>query len=72
MYYNDLQELINHSSSSRRYFLSLPVAMQLSLHEQNAYIHTSAELHLRADMLEKYQHAVDISGFRDHPQNFFS
>lgn len=64
MHYTDLQELINHSSSTRHYFLSLPVAMQVSLHEQNDYIHTAAELHMRADMLEKYQHALDISGFK--------
>lgn len=53
MKYNDLQDLISHSSSTRQYFLSLPVALQSALHEHNAYIHTAADLHLRADMLQK-------------------
>lgn len=53
MKYTDLHDLISHSASSRRYFLSLPVSLQLALHRHNAYIHTAAELHLRADMLQK-------------------
>lgn len=51
MKYKDLQELISHSSSTRRYFLSLPVTLQLTLHKCGAYIHTAADLHLQADIL---------------------
>lgn len=61
LYYNNLQDLIYNSSSSRKYFLSLPVSMQLSLHEHNDYIHTSAGLHTLADIIEKYNHSVENS-----------
>lgn len=58
MKYMNLQELIKHSRSSRQYFLSLPVSLQHMLHEQNDYIHTAADLHLRADMTEKYKRKI--------------
>lgn len=51
MKYHDLQDLISHSSTAREYFLSLPVPLQLALHEHNASIHTAAELHFRADII---------------------
>jgi len=60
---NNLQDLISHSSSSRRYFLSLPVSLQLALHAHEEYICTASDLHLRADMLEKYNHAVKNTRF---------
>lgn len=63
MKYNNLQDLISHSSSSRRYFLSLPVSLQLALHAHGEYICTATDLHLRADMLEKYNHAVKNTRF---------
>ena len=37
--YQNLHELIQRSSSSREYFLSLPVDTQLRLHVLNDYIH---------------------------------
>ncbi len=61
MLYNNLNELISHSKSSRRYFLSLSVPMQIQLHKQNSYIHSAAELHRRVDLIEKYNHAVKLS-----------
>lgn len=61
MKYNNLHDLISNSRSSRKYFLSLPVSMQITLHEQNNYIHSAAELHSRVDAIEKYNHAVEIS-----------
>ena len=61
MYYNNLQDLIYNSSSSRKYFLSLPVSMQLSLHENNDYIHTNAGLHAHVEAIKQYNHAVEIS-----------
>lgn len=53
MKYNNLKELLFHSSSTRRYFLSLPVSTQLALHKQDAFIHTAAELHFYADYIER-------------------
>lgn len=61
MQYAGLNELLDSSSSSRHYFLSLPVSMQTSLHEQNDAIHSAAELHRQADVLEKHARAVGIS-----------
>ncbi len=61
MLYNSLNELVSHSRSSRRYFLSLPVSMQLALHEHNLYIHSAADLHARVDAIEHYNRAVEIS-----------
>ena len=45
MKYRNLQELISGSTSSRAYFLSLPVDMQMSLHEYGDYIYSAEELH---------------------------
>lgn len=53
MKYDSLQELISRSSSSRQYFLSLPVSMQLALHERNSSIHTAADLHFHADSMKQ-------------------
>ena len=61
MHYNSLQDLIYNSSSSRKYFLSLPVTMQIALHERNSFIHTSASLHAHVDAIKKYNHAIEIS-----------
>ncbi len=45
MSYNNLTQLLSDSSDTRRYFLSLPVEMQLALQKRNDEIHTSLELH---------------------------
>lgn len=63
MKYDNLNHLIRESSSSRRYFLSLPVSMQMTLHEHNDYIHTAAELHRRADAIRAYNHQVQLSEY---------
>lgn len=65
MKYENLHQLINRSSSSRRYFLSLPVATQLELHKQSAYIGSAFELHRRVDELAAYNRQVEISEFYD-------
>lgn len=54
MKYDNLNHLVRESSSTRRYFLSLPAEMQIELHEHNDYIHTAAELHRRVDAIEAY------------------
>lgn len=51
MKYKDLHDLILHSSTNRKYFLSLPVSLQLVLHKYNSSIHTAAELHLKANII---------------------
>lgn len=49
----NLVELLNQSSSTRCYFVSLPVKLQVILHEQHSYIRTAAQLHLISDILQK-------------------
>ncbi|MBP3489343.1 MAG: hypothetical protein J6K53_13215 [Roseburia sp.] len=51
--YNNLSELLCGSSSTSAYFVSLPVWLQILLHEEHPYIHTAAQLHLIADILQK-------------------
>ncbi len=63
MKYDDLNHLVRESSSSRRYFLSLPVSMQIELHEHNDYIHTAAELHRRVDAIKAYHRQVQLSEY---------
>ncbi len=60
--YHDMNELIRHSSSTRRYFLSLPVEMQLALHEHNDYIHTAEDLRKHVAAVNDYVRHVKISG----------
>lgn len=64
--YKDLNQLIRKSGSSRKYFLSLPVDMQMKLHEHNDYIHTADELHRRTDEIIKYERQIQVS------ESFFS
>lgn len=59
--YENLNDLIFCSDSSRKYFLSLPADMQMQLHEHNEYIHSAAELRARVNLIEKYNHITDIS-----------
>ncbi len=61
MRYDTLHDLINSSSSTRRYFLSLPVEMQMSLHEHNTYIHTAEELHHTVGVIENYEYHCKLS-----------
>lgn len=43
--YDNLQSLIQNSNSTRKFFLSLPVNVQLELHKHNDYIHSANQLH---------------------------
>ena len=60
MRYNSLQDLIG-SSSTRHYFLSLPVETQMSLHRYNTYIHTAEELRHIAGMVENHEYHCRLS-----------
>lgn len=62
MRYKNLHDLINNSSSTRQYFLSLPSKMQMSLHEHNNYIHTAHELHRRVVMIKDFEYHCRLSG----------
>ena len=61
MRYKNLNDLINSSNSSREYFLSLPAAMQIRLHEHSDYIHSAFELHRRTDEIKKHEKSKKIS-----------
>ncbi len=61
MRYENLHTLLEQSSGTRSYFLTLPVELQLALHEQNDLIHTAQELHLHADAARDYQKHVLLS-----------
>lgn len=50
----DLSGLIDHSSSTREYFLSLPVETQLLLHASAGEIRTAADLRRYVDLLDRH------------------
>lgn len=53
MQFHDLKQLLQNSSSSRRYFLTLPVELQLEIHQYNHHIHNLHQLHQYVDYLKK-------------------
>lgn len=63
MKYSNLNALINGSKSSRDFFLSLPVSMQMKLHEHSPYIHSAAELHNTVYIIQNARRLSDVSGF---------
>ncbi|WP_164997133.1 hypothetical protein [Clostridium minihomine] len=48
----NLQDLIRRSSSTRKYFMSLPVPAQLELHRYNEHVKTADQLHRYADYFQ--------------------
>lgn len=63
MQYNNLQDLIRNSRSTRKYFLTLSVPMQMELHNHNEYIHSAQQLHRRVDLIEKQHHYTQNSNY---------
>ncbi|BCI60349.1 hypothetical protein BN3661_00061 [Eubacteriaceae bacterium CHKCI005] len=61
MPYKNLHSLIQKSRSSRSYFLSLPVPLQMQLHQQNDFIHTADDLHRQTEYIQRYNHQVEVS-----------
>lgn len=51
---NDLSGLIDHSSSTREYFLSLPVETQMLLHQSGGEIRNAEQLRRYVDLLERH------------------
>jgi hypothetical protein len=51
----NLAQLIKKSRSSREFLLSLPVSVQLQLHEQSDNIRSAEDLHTKADLLLNHQ-----------------
>lgn len=49
----DLHDLIFTSESTREYFLSLPIPMQLRLHERGQHIHSAEQLRQHVHQLEQ-------------------
>ena len=54
MQYASLHDLIMRSSSTRR-------SLQLQLHEQNACIHSAAQLRAQVYTTEKYNRSVELA-----------
>lgn len=72
MRYKNLNQLIQESSSTRNYFLSLPVKTQIELHEHNEYIHTAQELRLLESQLAAYHRQTELSEMRSDRQSLLS
>ena len=60
MKYNNLKSLLE-TSSARKYFLSLPVSLQIALHSQNQYIHSLEQLHRYAYLAQEYERYCQIA-----------
>lgn len=56
--YSDLSALLSASSSTRAYFVSLPVWLQVMLHEKHDCIHTAMQLHRAAEILLEQKHLL--------------
>lgn len=72
MRYENLQQMIEKSSSTRSYFLSLPVEVQSKLHGCSDYIHTAEELHrfvFEAETQERQIALSDSYGFSNSAGN---
>ena len=64
MQYQNLQKLIQSSSSSRDYFLSLPVEIQCRLRQCGGNIKTAADLHRMAQGAQAARHLQQLGGWR--------
>lgn len=53
MAYYDLHALLDSSSSTREYFLSLPIDLQIKLHQKKELVHTAEDLHRLALLLRR-------------------
>lgn len=65
MGYQNLNELIRNSKTSRDYFYHLPVEIQIQLHQLQDSIHTAADLHATVDQVKHYNRQIQLSGFQN-------
>lgn len=63
MLYNNLHDLINHSKSSRAYFLSLPIDIQMNLNQYSGYITSAQKLHTTAAAIADNKRMDHIGGW---------
>lgn len=63
LYYPDLKSLIQFSSSTRNYFLSLPIQTQILLHEQSFDIHCANDLHQQVQKLSIQKRQLENSNY---------
>lgn len=63
MQYNNLTQLLSDSADSRRYFMNLPVELQLELHKYNDSVRTSRELRDMVESLNQDKRYEAIGGF---------
>ncbi len=61
MKYQNLHDLIDNSSSSRTFFLNLPVDIQLRLHEYGKYIFSAEGLHKAARDISQIKHLESLT-----------
>lgn len=64
----DLSGLIDHSSSTRQYFLSLPVETQMLLHQSGREIRNAQQLRRYVDLLERHNRFLAVTGY-GNPEN---
>lgn len=62
MRYENLNQLIEKSSSTRRYFQSLPEDIRLALWDENPFICTAEQLHQRVYDMESCARNERLSG----------
>ncbi len=55
---NNLSNLLFKSTSTRLYFITLPVWLQIILHENHSYINTAAQLHHVAGILLQQKNLI--------------
>lgn len=64
MQYANLHALVYGSSSARRFFLALPVEIQIAMQAHGSNIHTAADLHRRVEFVVEAQRMDALGGWR--------
>lgn len=70
MQYSNLTQLLSDSADSRKFFMNLPIDLQLELHKYNDSVRTSRELR---DMAETLNHSkrYDALGVLPHEYSLY-